>query len=91
MPGEAVDFKWQDWGASLGVDTTPAFERLLPWPGRNPLQKMFKKTGLERMMRRVSDDLRSVIQEGRYRLSRRQVLSGRVNQLLERIAGIKIS
>lgn len=86
---KAVDFKWQDWGQSLGIETESSMECLLPWPGRNVLRQVIKRPYLDWSIRRVVRHIRTVMQDGEYRLSNRELLSLKIEQLHERIDSIK--
>lgn len=88
-PKESVDFKWQDWGASLGVETSPSVECLLPWPGRTVLRRMIKRPYIEWFLHRVAGSIRAATQTGAYKLSDRELLSSKIMQLLECINAIK--
>ena len=87
--GETVDHKWQDWGASLDLDTTPVFEKLLPFRGRNSFRRMIKSPYIAWNLRKAADEIRTVLRRGTYRLSNRALLDLRVNQLQERIETIR--
>jgi len=86
---EAVDFKWRDWGASLGVETDPSVECLLPWPSHNVLKRIIKWPYMKWSFQRVANSMRTAMQTGAYRLSDRELSSSKVKQLLERIDAIK--
>jgi succinoglycan biosynthesis protein ExoV len=81
----AVDFKWQDWGASLNLDVEPAAEAPLPWPGRTAVRRLVKRAFVERSLRRAARGLRSVASGNGFRLSNRGLLRSRAAQLREAI------
>jgi succinoglycan biosynthesis protein ExoV len=87
--GKIVDFKWEDWGASLGVDTTPAFEKLLPYPGRTPLRRVIKAPYCMWAIKDAANEIRRVIKRGVYKISNRAILNSKVNQMKDRIENIK--
>lgn len=88
-PGSVVDFKWQDWGSTLELDTTPTIESLLPWPGHSPLRRLIKKPYIEWSLRGVAKALRTVSQKGKYKISNRKLFLSKIDQLNERIEIIK--
>ncbi|HEX2973899.1 MAG TPA: hypothetical protein VHP11_16320, partial [Tepidisphaeraceae bacterium] len=87
----AVDFKWQDWGASLELDTTPTMEYMLPWPGRSPVRRFVKRLFVERSLRKAAQALRSIMNTGHYQLSQRELLRCKANQIREAIDAAKSS
>ncbi len=86
---ERVDFKWQDWGASLDLDTTPIIEHILPWPGRNTLRRIIKKPYLEWNLRQVAAKLSNMAKNGKYKLSKRDLLRAKIEQIQERVGSFK--
>lgn len=80
-----VDFKWQDWGASLDLDTTCTVEYLLPWPGRGPLSRFVGNFVRERCLRKAAEAIRAAARSGCCRLSDRGLLRSKVDRIQETI------
>lgn len=89
LEGEAkVDFKWQDWAASLDVDGRPAAESLLRWPGRGPFGWLKNVILTERSLRDAAEMVRISSRSGRFQCSNRDLLRSKVERMYEKIQEI---
>lgn len=87
---DAVDFKWEDWGRSLNIQSTPTFEWLLPWPGRTSVRRIIKMPYIEYCLSKLGRKLASAIKYGEYRLSDRKFLMNKINRLEKSIEKFKV-
>ena len=75
----------------MGVDGSPTFECLLPWPAVTSIAKTLKQPYVTLSYFKISRLLKKAMMSGHWQLSDREILSEKINQMNERINYFKLN